>query len=255
MITQSEIKYLNSLAQRKFRQKYNKFIAEGHKICAELLTADTYTIDKIYCSNEWLQSNSRVLHRFKSMITEVSEREMAKISQLKTANAALMVLHTSQHDFGAVPIGTEPVLYLDDVQDPGNVGTIIRIADWYGIRHVVRSVGTADFYNPKVVQSTMASFANVRLYSASYDSVREQLPTHVSVGAILGGEPISKLVWPVAPLIIMGNESKGITPATLSQLEKKIMLPGSEGRLADSLNVGIATALMCQHWFANASSH
>lgn len=252
MITQSEVKYLNSLAQRKFRQKYNKFIAEGHKICYELLSADAYVIEQIYCTNEWLAANVRSLQRFKAIITVVDAREMAKISQLKTANAALMVLHIPQYTFTDQDIGQQPVIYLDDVQDPGNVGTIIRIADWYGIKHVVRSSGTADFYSPKVVQSTMASFANVHLYSADYSDVCAQLPQHSSIGAVLGGESIAEFEWPTAPLIVMGNESKGITPETLGSIEHKIMLPGSEGRLADSLNVGIATALMCQHWFSTS---
>jgi len=249
VISQSELKYLRSLSQRKFRQKYNKFIAEGDKICSELLSVGSYSISKIYCTNEWYENHVTGLTRFKSIITIVNNKEIDQISQLKTSNKVLMVLDHSGVEKSISNINTNAAIYLDDIQDPGNVGTIIRIADWYGIKHVIRSAGTADFYSHKVIQASMASFANVFMYSSTFEQLIDDLPDHKSVGAVLGGEDINNFAWPAAPLIIMGNEGKGIKHTILEQLDEKIMIPGSPTRLADSLNVGIATAIMCQSMF------
>lgn len=251
MLTQNEIKFVKSLAQRKFRQKYNKFIAEGDKICSELLNAGTYGIFKVYCTNEWREKHVTVVSLFKEKVTIVTEKELFRLSQLKSPNQALLVLEIPSRLGRVEDIKKESIIYLDEVQDPGNVGTIIRIADWFGIKHVIRSTGTADFYSAKVVQSTMASFANVKLYSAAFKELKESLHDHQSVGAVLGGSELGSFSWPRPSIIVMGNESKGITPETLIALDHQIMISGSKNRLADSLNVGIATALMCQSWYTN----
>ena len=248
MITQNEIKYVKSLAQRKFRQKYNKFIAEGDKICSELLNAGTYRISKVYCTNEWQENHVTVVSLFKEKVTIVTEKELARISQLKSPNQVLLVLELPKIQGNVQDIKEETIIYLDEVQDPGNVGTIIRIADWFGISQVIRSAGTADFYSPKVVQSTMASFANVKLHTVGFRELKDSLSSHQSVGAVLGGRDLESFSWPQPAIIVMGNESKGVTPDTLDVLDHQIMIAGSKNRLADSLNVGIATALMCQSW-------
>lgn len=249
MITNNDIKFVKSLGQRKFRQKYNKFIAEGVKVCTELLTAQTFAVDTIYCTNEWAESNVSLLAPFKEKVTTVSGKDLGRMSQLKSANHVLVVMDIDRPDITDQAIGKDAVLYLADVQDPGNVGTIIRIADWYGIKHIVRSADTADFFTPKVVQASMASLANVKLYSATYRDLIDKLSNHTSVGAVLGGTSIAELSWPESPIIVMGNESKGIPEEVLSHLDQEVMIPGSIDRIADSLNVGIATAILCQHWF------
>ncbi len=249
VLTNSDIKYIKSLSQQKFRQKYNKFIAEGDKICSELLNAGNYKITQVYCTNEWYENQVTRLDKFKKLITVITKKDLSRISQLRTPNQVLMILEKPMLELEVTEVGDNTIIYLDEVQDPGNVGTIIRIADWYGIKHVVRSYGTADFYSPKVIQATMASFANVGLYSHSFEDVISVLSDHESVGAVLGGMSIEQLDWPQRSIIVMGNESKGITPDVLTQLNHSIMLSGSKDRLADSLNVGIATALMCQKWW------
>ena len=248
MITQNELKYIKSLSQRKFRQKYNKFIAEGDKICAELLNTDTYQISKIYCTNEWKELHVSILAPFNDLVTLITPKDLARASQLNTANQVLMIMELPKISDEPRKLGNA-VIYLDDVQDPGNVGTIIRIADWFGIKDVIRSTGTADFYSPKVVQATMASFANVRLSTCTLEVLRQAAPNHKTIGAVLGGQPLKSIKWPSETIIVMGNESKGVSEATLAQIDLSVMIGGSSNRLADSLNVGIATALMCENWF------
>lgn len=247
MITQNEIKYVKSLAQRKFRQKYNKFIVEGDKICNELLSVGSYAIEDIYSTNEWANNHVSSLDSFKEKVTIVSDKELGRISNLKTANNVLMVLKLPNEDI--VLDMSNAVIYLDNVQDPGNVGTIIRIADWFGVTNVIRSPGTADFFSPKVVQSTMASFANVVLSTQTIEELKLALPDHRFIGAVLGGKPLRSYQWKKQSVIVMGNESKGVTPHTLSMLDDKVMIEGHQNRLADSLNVGIATSIMCQSWY------
>jgi len=250
VITQGDLKFIKSLAQRKFRQKYNKFIAEGDKICSELVRVGAHKIDAIYSLNDWSEEHVTKYPRLKNLVTVVSEKELGRMSQLRSANKVLMVLDIPPQLLTSDIAKAGTVLYLADVQDPGNVGTIIRIADWYGIQHVIRSQATADFYNAKVVQATMASFANVGLHTASFEEVKDLMPHHATVGAVLGGTDINKHQWDEQSIIVMGNESKGVPTGITDQLQHKLMLPGSSERLADSLNVGIATALMCQQWYS-----
>ena len=134
-------------------------------------------------------------------------------------------------------------MYLDDVQDPGNVGTIIRIADWFGIKTIIRSTGCADFYNPKVIQATMGSFLNVNLYSEEFENLDNCL--HESVGAVMHGKPINGFNWPDKTLLIMGNEGKGIKAPIHQKLDHLVSIQGAPNRVADSLNVSIASGILC----------
>ena len=168
---------------------------------------------------------------------------MTKISALKTNSPVLIVLEKKSEETDYEKLNSGHAIYLDDVQDPGNLGTIIRIADWFGINTIIRSRGCADFYNPKVVQSTMGSFLNVSLFTESFDEL--VISNHKTVGAVMHGASISEFSWPEKTMLIMGNEGKGISAPIHQEIDHHVTIPGSESRVADSLNVGMATGILC----------
>ncbi len=243
VITNNQIKFVKSLHQSKFRQKYNNFIAEGDKIAQEILQNTTYKIIHIIATPYWIETNASILKPYNSILIDVSPVEMSKISALKTKSSVLIVLEKQSENIDNELLNRGHAIYLDSVQDPGNVGTIIRIADWFGIHSVVRSKGSADFYNPKVVQSTMGSFLNVSLFTDEFSNLN--LKNHRSVGAVMHGSSLSNFEWPEKTILIMGNEGKGISAAIHQEIDHHVTIPGSNARVADSLNVGMATGILC----------
>ena len=162
MLSKSEIKDIQSLSHKKFRDELNLFIAEGPKIVGELMNLIPHQIKKIYGTPSWFQSQG-----MKPDSIEINNEELERISQLQTPNQVLGIFTKFKSE---EPDGNSFSLYLDTIQDPGNFGTIIRTADWFGVKNIVCSAGCADLYNPKVVQSTMASIARVNVY---YEENRE----------------------------------------------------------------------------------
>ncbi|MDF1696220.1 MAG: RNA methyltransferase [Saprospiraceae bacterium] len=251
MITQNQIKYIKSLHQSKFRQKYNNFIAEGDKIAEEILQNNTYKINAVYATEHWLNNNDQFARLHKNILTGISQGEMKKISALKTSSNVLLVLEKLPETINYTLMNEGHAIYLDNVQDPGNVGTIIRIADWFGITTVIRSKGSADFYNPKVIQATMGSFLNVHLFTEEFDQLSSM--NHQSVGAAMSGKNVMQFNWPTKTLLVMGNEGKGIQASIHHKLDHFITIDGSSNRIADSLNVGIATGILCAHLSTSAT--
>ena len=243
VITHNQIKHIKSLHQSKFRQKYNNFIAEGDKIAEEILQNSIYKIDGIFATDKWIQKNDQFVRIHQKLLTGISQVEMGKISALKTSTNVLIVLNRQPETINYKLMNEGHALYLDSVQDPGNVGTIIRIADWFGIKTIIRGAGSADFYNPKVIQATMGSFLNVNLFTEEYENLTS-IP-HQSVGAVMHGTPLKDFNWPDKTLLVMGNEGKGIGAAIHQELDHFVAIPGSEGRIADSLNVSIAAGILC----------
>lgn len=243
MITHNQIKHIKSLHQSKFRQKYNNFIAEGEKIAEEILQNSIYKIEGIFATDKWIENNDSLARTHQNLLTGISQNEMGKISALKTPTNVILVLNKLSETINYKLMNSGHVIYLDGVQDPGNVGTIIRIADWFGIKTVIRSSGSADFYNPKVIQASMGSFLNVNLYTEEFDNLDDI--SHVSVGAIMEGEPSNNFDWPSRTLLVMGNEGRGICGPIQNKLDRFIAIPGDENRVADSLNVSIAAGILC----------
>jgi len=249
VITNNQIKFVKSLHQSKFRQKYNNFVAEGDKIAQEILQFSTYKIVHIFATNNWIENNDQLLKSYASVIIEIHPVNMSKISTLKTKSPVLIVLEKKSEIVDYAKFNNGHAIYLDDVQDPGNLGTIIRIADWFGINSIIRSRGCADFYNPKVIQSTMGSFLNVSLSTSEFNQLK--LSKHKTVGAVMHGESLSEFNWPEQTMLIMGNEGKGISAAIHQEIDHHITIPGSDNRVADSLNVGMATGILCGSLFNN----
>ncbi len=248
MISKNKIKYIRSLELKKNRNKEGKFVAEGFKVVDDLLALQP--ADLIVATQEWLHGKH---FPAQTEVIEVTEEELKKVSFLQHPQQVLAVF--KQATSGDYSINTNELnLALDGVQDPGNLGTIIRIADWFGITHIYCSQDTADVYNPKVVQATMGSIARVKVEYGDLLGLVESLPADVPVyGTLLDGDNIYQQTLENRGLIVMGNEGKGISPALAKKVNHKLLIPNfPEGRAtADSLNVAIATAITCSEFRRN----
>ena len=240
MLSKSQINLLKSLQQKKFRREQGLFIVEGHKSIIEFINS-AYAVEAVYYTSSF---DSKVLKLSQKInYGEISVTELEKVSSLKTPQDALAlvkipkwpILHHEQ-------LKGKFSLVLDGIQDPGNMGTIIRIADWFGIDHIICSEDTVDAYNPKVVQASMGSLARVKVH---YTSLTEFLPKVKLpvLGALLDGENIYNTDFGREGLIVMGNEGNGLRPEIQNLVNKAITIPRI-GK-AESLNVAIATALFC----------
>lgn len=254
MISKNKIKYIHSLELKKNRNKEGKFVAEGHKVVGDLLALQPAEL--VVATAEWLKGKH--LAQVTEVI-EVTEEELRKVSFLQHPQQVLAVFRQDlglaegeEGKKGFSPVDhTKLSLALDGVQDPGNLGTIIRIADWFGIENIYCSQDTADVYNPKVVQATMGSIARVRVEYGDLLELISSLPTETPVyGTLLDGDNIYEQELSDRGIIVMGNEGKGISPAMAEKVNRKLLIPNfPEGRpTADSLNVAIATAITCSEF-------
>lgn len=266
MISKNKIKYIRSLELKKNRNKEGKFVAEGFKVVDDLLALQP--ADLIVATQEWLHGKHLA---DQTEVIEVTEEELKKVSFLQHPQQVLAVFRqdtgcnkqdsnnsqeeAEEKNFGFSKINTQELsLALDGVQDPGNLGTIIRIADWFGITHIYCSQDTADVYNPKVVQATMGSIARVKVEYGNLLALVESLPADVPVyGTLLDGDNIYQQQLENRGLIVMGNEGKGISPALAKKVNRRLLIPNfPKGRAtADSLNVAIATAITCSEFRRN----
>lgn len=246
MISKAQIKDLKSLQIKKFRQIYNKFVAEGDKACIELLKSSKFRVIEAYILDGSLKSYFPYFKNQALLPTEINAHQMNQISGLKTASDIYLVLEQQEIDVKDHQTYFQNAIYLDGVQDPGNVGTIIRLADWFGIDSVIRSESSADFFNPKVVQATMGSLANVNLMTAELSTL--VTPDSTVYGTYMDGD--SAYVTRLNPLgiLVMGSEGKGISPENSSLITQKLTIPGADSRIAESLNVGVAAGIICGLW-------
>lgn len=233
MLTNNDTKLINSLVKKKFRQKYNKFVVEGVKNIKEVLNSSIY-IEKIYSIDDTFDD-------FPSKNVLITERELKKISQLVTPNTALAVCEIPQEK----KIQKNGfIIALDDIRDPGNLGTIIRMADWFGIQQIVCSKETVDLYNPKVIQSTMGSFIRVQINYTDLEKFFETY-SHPILGTFMDGENLYKTSLPENAVLLMGNEANGISEKLESFVTQRLSIPRM-GKLqqTESLNVAMATSII-----------
>lgn len=242
MLGKSQAKYIQSLGQKKVRDEEGVFIAEGPKIVAELLASANAKIQQLYALPAWIKANHQDCNGVE--LVEADEKDLEKISQLTTPNQVLAVI--KKFDVPAQIQTRDAVsLVLDTIQDPGNLGTIIRIADWFGIEQIVCSNDCADCYNPKVVQSTMGSIARVNVF---YTDLAVWLMDQKDVfiyAAALEGQNVSAMKKITEGLIVIGNESKGISPSIVELVDVKITIPRKGS--AESLNAAVATGIILSH--------
>ncbi len=238
MLSKNEVKYIQSLYHKKQRQQEGLFIAEGPKLITELLASD-FTIKTIYATEQFLANNS-VKH---PAVTTITEQELERISNLQTPNQVLAVVQQPLPNT-APNFSSGLSLVLDGIQDPGNLGTIIRIADWFGITQIICSLDTVELYNPKVVQSTMGSFLRTKLW---YQDIATTLSlANVPVfGALLEGQSIYEVAKPAAGILVIGSEGNGISNAVLPLVSHPVTIPRIGG--AESLNAAVATGIIVSH--------
>ena len=242
MLVKSTVKYIQSLGQKKFRDEEGVFIAEGPKIIEELLGAANGSIKNLYALPAWAEDNKQLTGTIP--VTTITEIELGKISQLKTPNKVLAVLH--QFDRPIEMISKNNItLVLDDIQDPGNLGTIIRIADWFGVAQIICSNDTADMYNTKVVQSTMGSIARVKMMYTQLEEWLNSQKDMAIYATTLDGKDIHETKKIKEGIIVLGNESKGISQEVLNFCTDKITIP-KRGK-AESLNAGVAAGIVLSH--------
>ena len=243
MISKNQIKYIRQLEQKKFRKRENCFVAEGPKVVGDLM--HQYQPKAIFATEDWngIELTGPV------PVSRVTDEELRRISFLQTPQQVLALF----------PIPSAPAtssifhhissltLALDSVQDPGNLGTIIRIADWFGIDTIFCSEDTADAYNPKVVQATMGSLAHVHIIYTDLLQLFDTLPSNFPVyGTLLDGDSIYTQALTPHGLIVMGNEGNGISPEIRAKVNRRLLIPSySQDDTAESLNVAIATAITC----------
>lgn len=235
MLSKKVLKDIQSLGLKKFREETGLFIAEGPKIVEELAQLVPEGIEAIYATSEFKPKSA--IERLQL----VEAADLTRISQLKTPNQVVAVLRQFE---SKTPVVDNWILYLDTIQDPGNFGTIIRIADWFGVQHVVCSQGCADLYNPKVVQSTMASIARVNVYYDKDESWLKEQQTSI-YAASLHGKPLQNFAKNRSGILLIGNESKGIRKEFLELSTEHITI--SRRGEAESLNAAVATGILLSH--------
>ncbi len=240
MLSKSQINLLKSLQHKKFRTEHGLFIVEGHKSINEFSQSE-YQIDTVF---QTYTVDPKLLNLSQKINTQqISLNDLEKISALKTPQDAVAVVRIPQWPaLNNQTLAKKFSIVLDGVQDPGNMGTIIRTADWFGITDIICSLDTVDAYNPKVVQASMGSLARVKVYYADVPAFlgRTQLPVY---GALLNGKNIYKTDFGEEGLLVMGNEGNGIRPETERFIKQAVTIPRLGN--AESLNVGIATAIFC----------
>jgi TrmH family RNA methyltransferase len=238
MISKNEVKYIQSLYHKKKRGEEGVFVAEGPKLLEELLHS-SFQIQKIYALQQWADEHSA----FASLITVVENDELERLSAQKTPNTVLAIVKELEVDT-YFDLRNELFIALDGIQDPGNLGTIIRIADWFGIKHIVASEDTVDMYNSKVIQSTMGSFTRVLIRYTSLVEFFQNNSIEV-YAAVLDGTPVQQLQPIQKGCLLIGNEGKGISDELNSFLQHKVTIPKIGG--AESLNAGVATGIILSH--------
>ena len=237
-MTKAEIQFVRSLSDKRVRDAERLFIAEGDKLIGEIL-----------------QSNLKVRHlyalegHFDGRAERVSEKEMERISQLKTASTSLAVVEQPCHMAAESAPATALSLALDGVQNPGNLGTIIRLADWFGVEDIYCSEDTADCFNPKVVQATMGAILRVRVhYLPLADFLRHTRESGVEVyGTMLDGQNIYDVELAPTGVIVMGNEGRGVSRECAASFSQRLLIPAYSvaGQGSESLNVAMATGIVC----------
>ncbi|MDB5012418.1 MAG: methyltransferase [Daejeonella sp.] len=247
MISKSQISFVKSLHQKKFRREYGLFIAEGLKLVTEFLNSD-YIIETIFFTANASPKLLNLSHNIK--LHEVSNDDLSKISTLNTPQHVIAIIKIPKHAvLNSSNVKSTFSLALDGIQDPGNLGTIIRTADWFGLKNIICSTDTVDVYNSKVVQATMGSLSRMNIQYTDLNSFLKECYVPV-YGAVLNGQSIYKTSFGTEGIIVLGNEGNGISDEVLKNIKHFITIPGFGS--AESLNVATSAAIFCSELKRNS---
>ncbi len=255
MVTKAQIKFVNSLSVKRTRKEAGVFVAEGAR-CVEDLLASQADVKELFAVATWLAAATIPPT---TQVWEVTERELTSMSDLTTANQVIALVAIPMHQFDVADLKGKLVLGLDDIQDPGNLGSILRLCDWFGIDDVIASRGTVDCHNAKVVQATMGSIARVRVHSrddftqtvAAIEATRKPI-----YATTLDGDDIYRATLPRDALVLVGNESAGLSADVLALCSHRVRIPSfnANANKAESLNAAIATGIVCSEFRRRALS-
>ena len=242
MLSKNKIKYIHSLELKKNRKGEHAFVAEGHKLVGDLL--GHFPCKLLVATHAWLERNPGMKA---DEIIEVTQEELTRASLQKAPQEVLAVFEQPTYEMDASVVSQNLCLALDDVQDPGNLGTIIRLADWFGIEHIFCSQGTVDVYNPKTIQATMGALARVKLHYCHLPSFIASLKDTPVYGTFLDGENMYGKNLSEHGLIVMGNEGNGISDEVGKLVNERLYIPNypPQRETSESLNVAIATSVIC----------
>ena len=229
MLTNNKIKQIRSLSLKKNRKAEGLFIAEGEKIVNELVNSG-FEIESIYATSEWEGRGATI----------ISEKELSRISFLKTPNKVLAVVNIPSN---SLKVSGETVLALDGISDPGNLGTIIRLADWFGVEHILCSENSVDYLNPKVVQSTMGSISRVKVHYVDLHSELKKHTDYTLYATVMDGSDFKDVEPSTKRILIFGNESNGVSDEVISLESKKVSIPRAKHSKAESLNIAVACGI------------
>jgi TrmH family RNA methyltransferase len=252
MISASQTKLIRSLRQTKFRDQLRLYQVEGDKMVKELLEGMPTCAHKpsqLYASGDWIRENDHYLQFAEFEIIEASEMELDKISNLVTPQPVIALVKMPHPDTEARELGEYPILAFESIRDPGNLGTILRTADWFGINHLICSPDSVDIYNPKVVQSSMGALFRMKVYSLDIARFLDEsgLENRKVYGTFLEGESIYQVTMDSNPLILFGNESQGLSARYDRFIHRKISIPSftKDSNGPESLNVAASVAVVC----------
>lgn len=251
MLTKNDIKFINSLKRKKYRKEHKLFIAEGTKVIEELFNS-YFQVKWLFCNKDGFDYFSTKVKN-KTTITTVSDKELSRISNFKTPQKALALVKIPQNKLEIDNLKNKLSLFLDDVNDPGNLGTIIRVAGWFGIENIFCSPDTVDVYNPKVIQASMGAIAGVNIFYESktvfFNEINRKTDLKI-YGTLLDGENIYSKNLSQSGIIILGSESHGISPEVQEFITDKLHIPSFAHKKqgVESLNVAIAASIVCSEF-------
>ena len=245
MLTKNNAKFIKSLQLKKYRQKETLFIVEGEKNTVELLRSN-YEIQQIVCSQAFLSKYEQLVKQHTAELIIAEPKQIQQLGTYKTNEQAVAIVKEPKEK---KEIGSGFQILLDDIRDPGNLGTIIRIADWYGIKQVICSETTAEFFNPKTISASMGSIFRTDLIRTDLALLLKSRQKK-SYGALLDGKNIHQIKFPKEGYILIGNESNGIKEELIPLVDEAITIPRLGA--AESLNAAIATGIICDNIFRNS---
>lgn len=247
MISKNEIKYIQSLHSKKNREEDGLFIIEGIKLVTEFISQSKFTVKEVFATSEYINNHKSNLVNNKITFTEISEEDLKKISLQSSPNQVLAIVNKAIQELNTTLLSSSTTLYLDDIRDPGNLGTIIRIADWFGIKQIICSPNCTELYNPKTLQASMGAILRVNVLTLGFEIVLPQLKDLPIYGAVLEGKNIytSQLK---NGLIVIGNEANGISEEVLKYITNRITIPAATSNGSESLNAANACAIICSEF-------
>jgi len=243
MISKSQVKFIKSLQLKKYRKQEQCFVVDGEKGVEEVVASD-FVVAQVIGTTKYLDRRSKLFTDKSIEVIDVDAELLSQLSSFETNESVLAIVRQKPNQIPAIGQG-EYGLVLDDIRDPGNLGSIIRTADWYGIRKIIASEQTADFYNPKVINSTMGSFTRVQFGYANLAEyiASAKIPVY---GTFMKGDDIHFTSFASNGLIVMGNEAQGISPSVLALVTHRVTISGVVG--AESLNAAVATGIVLDNW-------